>query len=306
MLGPADWMLPIGAEVAAELAAALQALQGRVPQRPEDAPLPALAPLLQDVAARLEHGRGFALLRGLPLDKLGETGAEAVLLVLAAHLGQALPQDAGGALIGSLGAGEALEDPPRFHADPADVVVLLCLRQAAAGGSVTLVSAAALHNALLKQDRAALAALQEPLPQRGPRGEEIALPVFSTLSGAFVARYDRDAVREAALEDAQRHALATLDTVAAAPEHALTIALHAGDLLFYNPHLVWKRRAVLDTTGETERQLLRLWLATPGSRALPESFRAIYGENAAGAPRGGDVEGKQPGEEDEGKKMVGG
>ena len=38
---------------------------------------------------------------------------------------------------------------------------------------------------------------------------------------------------------------------------------------------------------EAERQLLRLWLATPMSRALPESFRAVFGETAAGATRGG-------------------
>ncbi|MFC7541552.1 hypothetical protein ACFQU2_21710 [Siccirubricoccus deserti] len=41
------------------------------------------------------------------------------------------------------------------------------------------------------------------------------------------------------------------------------------------------------TSDAAERQLLRLWLAMPGSRALPESFRPVFGETAAGAPRGG-------------------
>ena len=38
---------------------------------------------------------------------------------------------------------------------------------------------------------------------------------------------------------------------------------------------------------EASRELLRLWLSTPGSRALPESFGAVFGTTAAGAPRGG-------------------
>ncbi|MBX6745957.1 MAG: TauD/TfdA family dioxygenase, partial [Acetobacteraceae bacterium] len=299
-LTPADWMLPVGAEQAAELAAAAQS--GRRPERAEDAPLPQFAPLLQMVAERLEHGRGFVLLRGLSPEQLGPQGAEAALLVLAAHLGTALAQDETGTLIGSLaGPTAGAEEPARFHADPADVVALFCLRQPKEGGSVTLVSAPALHNALLKSDRAALAVLHSPLPHRAVRRGPLAaplepdteapcmLPVFSTASGAFVGRYDRQAMPDPLPEPAQVAALAALDAAAAAPGQALSIPLHAGDLLLYNPQLVWKRAAAGEArpAGEADRHLLRLWLATPLSRALPESFRAVFGETAAGARRGG-------------------
>jgi hypothetical protein len=292
-LSPADWMLPLGAEAAAELAATVAALNSRRPERPEDAPLPHLGPILQGVAERLENGRGFVLLRGLSLERLeAEMTVEAALLVLAAHLGTALPQDGDGTLVGRLAGPTAeAEAPARFHADPADAVGLFCLGQPREGGSITLVSAPALHNALLKADRTALAVLHAPLPHRAPEpgAEPRLLPVFSTTSGSFVGRYDREAMPETLPEPAQIAALAALDAVAAAPGQALSIPLHAGDLLLYNPQLVWKRvnAGEASAADAAERTLLRLWLATPFSRALPESFRAIFGETAAGATRGG-------------------
>jgi hypothetical protein len=283
-------MVPIGAEAAAELELALIALAGRTPTGPRDAALPGLAPVLREVAERLEHGRGFVLLRGLDLARIGGPATEAALLVLGAHLGTALPQDPAGALVGRLaGPGAVADAPVRFHADPADAVALLCLRQPAAGGRVTLVSASALHNALLKADRAALAALHGGLPHRNGGGEALRLPVFSTSSGSFVGRYDREAMWDEALEPAQQAALAALDAAAAAPGQALSLALHAGDILFLNPHLVWKQVVAGEAPAvdEASRQLLRLWLSTPGSRALPESFGAVFGTTAAGAPRRG-------------------
>ncbi|WP_165982291.1 TauD/TfdA family dioxygenase [Dankookia rubra] len=289
-LNPADWMVPIGAEAVAELEAALIALAGRAPAGPGDAALPRLAPVLREAAERLEHGRGFVLLRGLDLERIGGPETEAALLVLGVHLGTALPQDREGALVGRLaGPGAVVDAPVRFHADPADAVALLCLRQPAVGGQVTLVSAPALHNALLRADRAALASLHAGLPHRNGGGEALRLPVFSTSSGSFVGRYDRDAMWEEALEPAQQAALAALDAAAAVPGQALSLALHAGDILLLNPHLVWKQVVTGEAPAadEASRELLRLWLSTPGSRALPESFGAVFGTTAAGAPRGG-------------------
>lgn len=293
-LTPPDWMVPIGAEAVAELEAALATLGGRTPTGPADAALPVLGPVLRMVAERLEHGRGFVLLRGLDLTRLAGPAAEAALMVLGAHLGTTLAQDVEGSLVARLaGPGAGTGEGVRFHADPADAVVLLCLRQPREGGQVTLVSAPALHNVLLKADRAALAVLHGGLPHDASGGEPLLLPVFSTASGSFVGRYHRTAMLEGALEDAQRAALAALDAAAAAPGQALSLALHAGDLLFLNPHLVWKQVAAgeMPAADEASRELLRLWLATPGSRALPESFGAVFGTTAAGAPRGGVPQG---------------
>src|SRR5918994_6435717 len=115
---PSHWMLPVGADAAAELlAAAAAGLGGARPERPEDAPLPRLGPVLRDAADRMEHGAGFVLLRGLAADRFTADTAAAALLVVAAHLGAALPQDAHGALV-ALPRGAA----GQLLAEPADAV----------------------------------------------------------------------------------------------------------------------------------------------------------------------------------------
>jgi hypothetical protein len=247
-------MIPVGAELAASLATG-----------GDTAPL---AALLHGIAQRLDHGRGFVLLRGLDLDQLQESGVEAALLTIGGLLGTTVPQDAGGTLVGRLSTSDASTDAPRFHAEAADIVALLCLQQPAEGGQVTLVAAAALHNALLKADRTALAELHGMLPHRPPVGDApLPQAIFATEGGVFAGRYDRAALDAQALTAPQDRALSVLDATAAAEGQALTLGLHAGDLLLYNPGLVWKQVTTGpdDAAREMPRMLLSLWLAKPGS-----------------------------------------
>ena len=124
-LTAADWMVPVGTEEAAELEAALTAAQAAAPVPP----LTRLAPILADVTARLDTGRGFCLLRGLPFDRHGAAAAEAALVALGEHLGQ--PLVLGGAAVSRL-TGPPPQDPgasgpPRFHIEACDAIALLCL-----------------------------------------------------------------------------------------------------------------------------------------------------------------------------------
>jgi len=269
-LTPSDWMVPIGAEAAAELEAALAALGGRQPARAEEVSLPRLGPVLADLRARLAHGRGFALLRGVPLDRFSqEPAVDAALLALGVHLGEPLAADAASAEgpVAHL-AGAAGEDPgpPRFHADPCDTVALLWLSQPPSAAGSTLVSAAAAHNELLKRDRALLEELYRPLPHAGPG--EPRRPVFAVATGGFSGRYDREAIEAAgeALTAAQRAALDLLDAVCTEPELPLRIETRPGDLLCFSPPLVWKRR--IPVRPGPAREFLRLRLTTPHPRGL--------------------------------------
>jgi hypothetical protein len=149
-LSPSDWMLATGAEDAAELQAALAG--AGTPS------LPRLAPVLREIAERCDHGRGFAVLRGLPAP--GPDQAERLLGLLAGALGRVLPPP-----------GPAPELPP-----PCDILVLLATGTA----ELTLLSAGTAHNALLQQDRAALETLYRP-----PEGE---MPVFTIAGGIFAGR----------------------------------------------------------------------------------------------------------------------
>ncbi len=286
-------MIPVGAEDLAELEQALTALDGRAPQSAAEAPLPRLGAVLRGAATRLDTGRGFVLLRGLTLERLGEALAEPLLAALGAHLGRPLP-GAGGAVQRLVSpAGGALRW--RFHADAADIVALLVLRQPPDVDPAMLVAAASVHNEMMKRDRAALELLYRPLPHATPTGSVIDLPVFSTASGAFVGRYARDSIDAAQrmpetprLTGPQMQALDLLDSLCAEPGLALRMDVRPGDVLLFNPLQVWKRRAeslpgapddpvASAPPAAGKREALRLLLLTESSRALPEGLLALVG-----------------------------
>ncbi|UFN50443.1 hypothetical protein LPC08_07445 [Roseomonas sp. OT10] len=136
-------MIPLGAEHAAEL------------QAGPGVATPRLEALAADLAGRLDHRQGLALLRGLP------QGIEPTLLLqrLGSQLGTPVaPEEA------ASGFGDVLllQVP-----EPAEAVV---------------VAAATVHNTLMAADRAALASLYEARPGTGT-------PVFCTHEGVFAARW---------------------------------------------------------------------------------------------------------------------
>lgn len=278
-------MIPLGAEDAAEIEAVVAALGGRGPDSAAEAPLPRLGPLLRQAAARLDSGRGFALLRGL---KLVEAEAEALLLVLGAHLGRAVPQEPDGAAVARLASPSPDVARWRFRAEAADIVALLTLHQPPEADPVMLVAAASVHNAMMQRDRQALQALHAPLPHllrpavAGAGPQVVELPLFSTASGAFIGRYARDAIEAAQrlpttprLTDAQVSALDLLDAICAEPGLALRLEVRPGDVLLFNPLQVWKRRAEGAEVAGATHQALQLLLVTPTSRALPGGMAAL-------------------------------
>lgn len=293
-LHPADWMIPLGAEEAAEIAAALAQPGAAAPVQPGAAAPARLGAVLRQAATRLDTGRGFALLRGLPLD---EARAAPLLELVGAQLGRALPQGPAGQVVQMLASPVSGATRWRFHADAADIVALLTLSQPPDMDPAMLVAAAAVHNAMMKRDRAALAQLYAPLPHllRGPAEAPriLEMPVFSTASGAFIGRYARDAIEAAQrlpetprLTAAQVEALDLLDTLCAEPGLALKLDVRPGDVLLLNPLQVWKRRPEGGEAAEPEaaqRQALRLLLVTANSRALPAGMAAVGEGPAAGA-----------------------
>jgi hypothetical protein len=308
-LRPADWMIPLGTDASAEIEAVLAALGGRAPQGAAEAPLPRLGGVLRQAATRLETGHGFALLRGLSLDRIGEAQAEALLLVLGAHLGRPVPQGPSGETVQRITSALAGVSRWRFHADAADIVALLTLRHPPETDPAMLVAAASVHNEMLARDRAALEQLYAPLPHllradAGAAAAAVDLPVFSTASGAFIGRYARSAIEAAQrlpetprLTAAQVEALDLLDAICAEPGLSLRLELRPGDVLLFNPLLVWKRYAE-QAAGEpgaepeaAQREALRLLLVTPNSRALPAGMAAVGEGPAAGVPPSGMVGG---------------
>jgi len=267
-LTAADWMIPAGAEEADELEAALTAAEAAAPVPT----LTRLAPVVADVTARLDTGRGFCLLRGLPFDRHGPAAAEAALLALGAQLGRRLsgegapvtrltgpPRDAPGSA------------PPRFHTEACDAIALLCLATAPEAPPHVLVSAGAVHNEVMRRDRALLAELYEPVPLE-EAGAAVTRAVFTLTEGAFAARYTRPAVEAAAGAPLPPRLLAAfdlLDAVCAEPSLMLRLEPRPGDLLLFNPQLVWKRRTLVETPPDAPpapQEFLRLRLTMAHSR----------------------------------------
>ncbi len=267
-----------------------------------DFPLPHLAPKLLQLRSELTTGRGFALLRGLPVKKYSEEEAGIIFYGLGTHLGSARSQNAQGHLLGHVrDLGMSSNDPnvrvyqtkerQTFHTDSADVVGLLCLKTAKRGGLSMLVSSTTIFNEMRKQRPDLLQLLFEPIAtdRRGeiPDGmlPYFLIPVFNYYRNELTALYQRQYIDSAQrFEDAPRlteqhvEALNLFDMLANSPELNFSMELQEGDMQFvYNHTLLHDRTAFEDWPDEAgKRHLLRLWLAIPDDRPLPEIFTTKF------------------------------
>jgi hypothetical protein len=317
-----DWIEPLEAADIAELEAAMRAFLGRggeVAARlgaitAQDFPLPRLAPRLAALRTELLQGRGFALLRRLPVERYTPAERATLFMGLGAHLGRARSQNAQGHVLGHVrDLGLASRDPnvrlyqtserQTFHTDSCDIVGLLCLQEARRGGDSLLVSALALYNELLRTRPALAARLLRPMAhdRRGevPAGQQpfFMIPVLSWHAGALTVFYQRQYVDSAQrfeaaprLEPEDVQALDAFDALAENPQLHLRMRLAPGDIQFVHNHVLLHDRTAFDDHPEPERRrhLLRLWLAAPGARELPPAFAARYGSLTVG-DRGGIV-----------------
>jgi len=324
-----DWIRVLAPPELDELDGALRAVKARGLAwrdiRRADFPLPRLSRTLAEVSRELEHGRGVVLLRGLPVARYTEEELKQIYWGIGTHLGTARWQNAHGELIGEVRdevrlygavhepavvkrAGEPVTSrykarsngPLRFHTDRCDVVALLCVRTARAGGISRVVSTVAIHNTILAR-RPDLHALLCQDYHRTREGEEVggeqsvyALPVFAVRDGRFTSQYSRTFVEAAQrvpgvprLTAAQDEALDLLAEVA--QELCYEMPLEPGDLQLLNNHVIYHGRTAYedDPAANGDRLLLRLWLAVPHSRALPSGFEVLWGRIEPGALRGG-------------------
>jgi hypothetical protein len=322
-----DWIHPITPAEVDELDAALRAVLRRGLDWPEltreDCPIPRLARSLAQVSHELEHGRGLVLLRRIPVERYTEAELRIIYWGLGLHLGTPRCQNAQGELIGDVrdenrlyGAVRELDPagadeprtsrskarsagPLRFHTDRVDVVTLLCVRPAARGGLSKVVSAPAVHNAILERRPDLHALLCAPYyhsreGEAGGRDRFYAMPIFGVRDGRFTSQYSRTFVENAQripgvppLTAAQNEALDLWAEVC--EELCYSMEMRAGDLQLLNNHVVYHARSIYedDPAPGRDRFLMRLWLSMPDSRALPAGYEALWGSTEAGAPRGG-------------------
>jgi hypothetical protein len=311
----------------AEIDAALARVQrARLPQfgfGRDDFPLPTTAALLADISDELENGLGAVRLRGLPVERYSDDDIRRIFWGLGRHLGTAVYQNARGEIMGEvrdetkrpdktyapIEAGKIVSSrararstgPLRWHTDRCDVIALLCVRNAKAGGISKLTSIVTIYNEIQRRRPDLLALLCQDYWRARPADEDgaapthaFALPVFGVQDGKLTCQYSRTYVEQAQefsdvprLTRAQNEALDLLAEVA--EEICLYSPFVPGDIQLLNNHVVYHGRTAYadDAAAGRARLLIRLWLATPNSRALPDGFETFWGSIEPGALRGG-------------------
>ena len=151
--------------------------------------LPHFAPRLARMGTEVLQGRGFVLLRGLPVQRWSVQQSATAFFGIGTHLGHAVTQNAAGHVLGHVqDLGLASHDPrvriyqtaerQTFHTDSCDIVGLLCLHAAQSGGQSALVSSSTLWNEM-RTRRPDLAALL--LRLRGENGESVYRRIVTTI-----------------------------------------------------------------------------------------------------------------------------
>ena len=247
----------------------------------------------------LNHGRGFVLIRGFPLDELSPEAVELAYVGLGAQLGTPVGQDANATLLGHVrDDGIPRTDPSvrlyrtnerqDFHTDGSDIVGLLCLQKAKLGGESRIASSYAVYNEILRRRPDLLDVLYEPMywdrnNEQSP-GEPpfFALPVFNDVGGAprvfFIGWYIRDAQRHEQvprLTAAQLEALDLIESIANDPEFHVEMRFEPGDIqLLSNARILHSREAYEDDLDpDRRRHLLRLWLTAHSFTSVDDVLR---------------------------------
>jgi hypothetical protein len=298
-----DWIVRLDAQDVGEIDAALADVKAKNIQIPalsrQDFVAPRLAHKLAAVLRMLEDGRGFALIRGLPVERYSKADAARIYWAIGAHLGPAFAQNAQGDMLGhvrDLGADWKTEMKARgyqtrlhlpFHNDSTDVVGLLCLQKAKSGGASRIASSAAIHNEFVVNHPDLWEVMCQPF-YVDRRGEESAsqkpyyvTPCFNYRAGRLFVRYNRTFIESAQrfadvprLTADQKRALDLMDALCNDPRFYFDMTFEVGDMQFLNNYVILHSRGEYEEWPEPERKrhLLRLWLRTPGFAELPEAF----------------------------------
>ena len=313
---PERWIYTLSSAEIAEIEAAVAKVRGRdlAHLTAADFDLPRLTPVFEGLRDEVLNGRGFVLIRGLPVEGKPIEDSAAAYWAIGTRFGNARSQNAMGHLLGHVrDLGVATTDPnvrtyqtterQHFHTDSCDIVALLCLKTAREGGLSSIVSSMAMYNELAKRRPDLLDRLCGPFAtdRRGevPVGEKpyFDMPVYNEHEGYVSAIYSGTYIRSAQrfpdvprLSAHDTEALEMFDDLANDKELRLDMELRPGDMQFLHNHTcLHDRTAFVDwPEPERKRHLLRLWLAAPGARPLPPIYAPRYGSTTVG-DRGGII-----------------
>jgi len=311
------WIFRLDDAARAQLAEAVKAAFD--PDRPlfdyrgQDIDLGPALDIIRDAAKEAHAGRGVSLVKGLPRDEVTEQEFRFMNWAIGLHLGVARPQGIKSQYISEVravghtyraanGRGYNSNAGLDFHTDGCDLVTLACFNKAKSGGQSMVSSSITAWN-ILRDERPDLAEVAlgefyfsrntEQAPDEGPYYGQ---PLFDMAEGHMFGKWNRNRVRTAQdiegvpqLTDVQKECTDLLDDILRRPEVMFTMWLEPGDLQIMNNHVMLHSRTPFEDFEEEGRQrlLYRLWLATPNSLRLPESWGDYFRSIEPGTVRGG-------------------
>jgi hypothetical protein len=253
-------------------------------------PLPRLAPVLAEVQHELMRGRGFALLRGVRLERMTKAQRSIAFWGVGAHIGRAIPQNGKGHVLdhvkfaggeGGKDRGYTTNAALGFHCDSCDILGLGVVSTGKAGGEHRIVSSVSLYNEMLKTRPDLVKELGGPFYRhRSGDGYGGAKPwivqrAFNFQDGYFTCRSAGGSILGAQkfpevprLTEKQLEALDLFKTMA--DGLSIVIPFQPGDFFFVMNHTMMHSRTAYEDYPEPERKrhLMRLWLSN-GLRPLP-------------------------------------
>jgi hypothetical protein len=287
---PDAWTWRLGPDEVAELAAAAAQIEAggaaHASWSPADFSWTAIPAAARGWRARLRSGHGFVLVKGVPIEGLSEAVTRALYAALGALLGDAVSQNAAGELMCDI---RDTGDDPRdantrlyttraeqdFHTDGADIIGLLCLKPARAGGVSRIVSSVSVYREFQRRRPYLAPLLRAPWPfhlhgQSGPGGPtHFMMPIVredaDRVSSFFIGWYIRrsqDLADAPKLTPAQWEALALYEEIANDPALYLDMNFEPGDIQWLKNATILHKRSDYEDWPEParKRHLLRLWL----------------------------------------------
>jgi hypothetical protein len=281
---PADYTIELDASHLREIDRAVRRIKaaglGLDDLQREHFEIPSLRPVIDEIRYQIEDGRGFVVVRRLPVEDYSKDEIGMIFWGLGTHLGRGLSQSVLGDRLGHV-KDFSREDPR----------ALACLRSAQSGGVSRLTSALTVHNVMLDEYPEALERLYRGYVFHR-RGEEkpgdlpytpYRVPVYSNTKGKISARYVRTYVEagEAAagrpMDEAELSVLDRFEEVTKRPELMLEFTLQPGEMYFINNYTILHARTAFDDGDAEEdrrRHLLRLWLDVPQMRPVHSHIKS--------------------------------
>jgi hypothetical protein len=302
----------LGADAVSELTASATQIRatGRTLQHTgvEDFSTPALTRDATPVRNEIMHGRGLAIVGGLPTEGRELSMLEMIYWGLGLQLGTPVSQSVMGDVLGYVADVTEQEQNVRpyrarkalrLHTDFADVSGLFCIRTAKTGGENRVVSTLSIHDEIASRRPDLLEFLYHGyhfhrLGEQADNESAITthrVPIFSEMNGQVSCRYSRayimeaEAASENVLTGGPKEALDLFDEIANREDMRTSFRLEPGEVLFMNSYTTLHTRTAFEDWQDPakKRLLLRLWLAAHEPRPVVADV-AIYSGNPNGIP----------------------